>query len=118
MLGDKMLVQLNLVNRYWDMGYSDRQTDIQIKRSYSETDTIIYLLPEGYETDKLPESFASSTNFGTYSAKAMADDNRIIYYRTFTIKKGIYPKDNYPELADFLLKILKEDQNKAVIKKI
>jgi transglutaminase-like putative cysteine protease len=117
-LGESMILPLNLMNKVRDIPKRTEQrvSEIRIRRSFTETDSIIYKIPIGYHVETLPDPVTISGRFGNYSAGATTVDNEIIYVRYFSLDKGLYPPYVYPELIDFLSDVVIADELKLVLK--
>ncbi len=119
-LGDRIIIPLNVFDRFSYPSFSSdsRETDIFIRRSYWKKDTLVYTAPGGYVMEKVPEGKKTANSiFGNYSAEIRADKNKVIYIRTFGLKKGIYSKAHYPELVRFFEQVNNLDQQKCIYKK-
>ncbi len=118
-IGDRLLVPLNQVNKIEEKpkNNSNRKSDIFIRRSTMDIDTIVYEIPENYILDKSPENISISNLFGEYSFMVRQQENKIIYTRSFKLNKGTYLKENYPEFVDFFDQVCTADELKMVLKK-
>ncbi len=119
-MGSNMFLSLNLMNKIDDSpkDVENRISDVFIRRSRSENDTITYILPEGYKAFGLPDEINIESNFGKYSAKVVSEENKLTYIRYFELKKGSHPKEQYPELVAFFDQIVSADQKKIALKKV
>ncbi|MBN2486890.1 MAG: DUF3857 domain-containing protein [Bacteroidales bacterium] len=120
LLGGNMFLPLNLLNRQESLPKraDDRKSDIYMPRAYTETDTVIYNLPEGYTWGGNAERTELISEFGTYIAELYAEGNQIVYIRSFIQNKGMYPKTEYTKLYEFSEKIALADQKKIALKKL
>ncbi len=119
-MGSNIFLTLNLMNKIESVpkDLNERRSDIKIKRSSIEHDTIIYNLPDGYQVSSIPEKEYIESKFGKYSYEVQADGNRLVYIRSFELIKGTHSKEDYNQLVDFFEKILTADQKKVALKKI
>ncbi|RLD51500.1 MAG: hypothetical protein DRI94_05885 [Bacteroidetes bacterium] len=101
-------------NSYY-LKHCKRKSPINIRRSYRTKDSVSIIIPEGYITGKLPEDIYLSSKFGNYYLKIEKQKNGIILTRIFTLFKGIYPSEDYPDLIDYYDKIKKYDLTKIVL---
>jgi transglutaminase-like putative cysteine protease len=120
MIGTNMFLMLNLLNRIESIPnkINDRISDISIRRSQTEVDTIIYNLPSNYTLVGMPDKMIVESQFGKYSSFTVSEQNRLIYIRYFRLNKGIYSKYDYSQFVDFFEKISITDQKKIALKKI
>jgi len=97
----------------------NRKTPFVITRSAGFTDYIMYLAPEGYAIEFVPEDVTLDTEFGLYELKfEKLDERNLKYSRRFVRKKGTYSKDKYKSYRSFLKKVSKLDTQKIVLTKI
>ncbi|WP_430932990.1 DUF3857 domain-containing protein [Saccharicrinis sp. 156] len=118
-MGERLFFSLNGMNKSSVIPpYSrNRRSPMMISRSYSECDSMTYLLPEDYKMEAIPEPVELKSEFGEYRSKAKIIENRIVYERSLKIWKGQYPKERYNDFVEFLEKIAKYDEVKAVLVK-
>ena len=116
-MGDRLFFPLNSLNKSSVIPpYSrNRKTPMMISRSYSETDSVSYNIPEGFKSEAVPEPVEIQSEFGAYSCKTVVGDGVITYERTLKIWKNQYPKEKYNDFVEFLEKIAKYDDAKAVL---
>ncbi|TLX70328.1 DUF3857 domain-containing protein [Labilibacter sediminis] len=118
-VGSRMFVPLNPMNKSdWIPPYSrSRKTPMMISRDYSENDTLVYQIPEGFKLEALPKAVELNSEFGVYQSSSKFEGGSILYHRELVINKGHYPKEKYNEFVEFLEKIAKHDEAKAVLVK-
>ena len=95
----------------------DRTTDIFIEDGSTQTDTLTFSIPSGYEIEFLPEDFNTTAEIGTYSVKFQKSDNQIQYIRTLVLNKGTYPLSNYSNIYNFYNLVSDYDNKKVILKK-
>lgn len=117
--GDKLFLTLNLTNRRESVPekIENRKTYFAVSFAYQDEDEILYTLSSGYKVDFLPKDITLTSEFGTYSAKAITKDNTITYTRTLTVNAKKFPPEKYNEYIDFTKKIFQADKQKAVLSK-
>ncbi len=104
-------VNSNIPNKY-----RKRKNNFEIKRGYVDFDDIEISLPKEYEIEFLPENLKIENKFGNYSIEIIkADNQKIIFKRTLTIKKGNYTKEEYEEYRLFREQVAKNDNAKIVL---
>jgi len=106
----------NLLNKetYVPSEVEQRKTDVKLRITYQDTDSIQYIIPEGYNLEYKPDDVEISSEFGKYNVRYELNGNKLLYIRTIEMKKGIFPKEKYNDLIDFKKKIVRADQTKVV----
>ena len=114
----RLFLNPNLLNRknYVPKKLSKRQTDIKLKFAYTDTDTLIYDLPEDFKTEFIPDNISKKTRFGEYSANFIFENNKLIYVRKLIMHKGTFPASDYNDLRKFLKLIVSSDKQTCVFK--
>ena len=97
---------------------AQRLTDIFIRRSSNETDTIIYKIPENFILSSIPEKIEINSQFGCYTAQIINQNNELIYIRNLDLNKGLFPKEEYPQFIDFFDNISEADHLNVVLKRV
>ncbi|MFW5821534.1 MAG: DUF3857 domain-containing protein, partial [Bacteroidota bacterium] len=118
--GDRFFLPLNLMNKtsYIPPKLKERKNDLYLGYNYCDTDTIIYTLPEEYMVEYMPESISTEYPFGSYSVDIYEENNKLVFVRQRSMKKGIYDKELYESLREYYETVRKGDQLKALLKKI
>lgn len=118
-MGERLFFPLNTMNKSsFIPPYSrNRKTPMLVARSFSENDSIAYQIPEGYKMEAVPEPVNLSSEFGEYQCKAVMQGNEILYERSLKIWKGNYSTEKYNEFVEFMEKVAKSDEAKAVLVK-
>lgn len=117
--GDRLLLQPNMFNVVSKIPsrYSSRSLDFEIERGFKDEDHYILEFPDTVEVEALPESVSLNTKFGDYSFSIEPiENNKVLYKRTYLLKKGEYTKDEYEEFREFRKLIAKHDKAKMVLK--
>lgn len=119
--GSRILVSLIPVGRMREVPkkVTNRRSDVIIKRSAVSVDSVIIVVPEGYEPEIIPAEINAESDFGSYSLKILVTpENKIICIRKFISRKGLYPSERYNDLIDFCKKVAVSDNLKMSLKKI
>lgn len=96
----------------------ERVHDIVITVGFSEKDSIVFDLPEGYEIENLPKSRLLVSDYGSASLNIeKLSDSKISCSSYIDIPEGKYSKEEYPEIKDFFQKIAAFTKTKMVIRK-
>lgn len=119
-MGDIGLLPLNFMNRLSSIPdkVRNRKTDMCIRRSYMENDTVTYQLPKGYQVTDLPKKTELVSKFGKYISQSTQKGSEITYTRRFELTKGTFPAQDYTDFRDFLEQIATADGVVASLKKI
>ncbi|TKG93463.1 DUF3857 domain-containing protein [Puteibacter caeruleilacunae] len=118
-MGKRMFLPINRLYRstYVPRKYDEREYDVQIRYPYTDVDTVVYKIPEGFVPEAMPEPLKIDSKFGTYECSVVFKDNELVYTRKETLSKGRYAPETYDELVDFLKKIVTADKKKIVLVK-
>lgn len=115
--GKRMFIVPNLLNKTTIRPDADvpRLSDILLRSSYRDADTVLITVPEGYLPESVPQSVSLKSAFGNYSCQATVSGNLITYIRNVSIKEGLYPATSFPELVSFYGAMYKADRAKLVL---
>jgi hypothetical protein len=115
--GGYLVFKPNFINRIGKIPLKSvqRKAPIEIKRSYSETDTITYLLNGKYLSDLKPVTFSLKSPYGEYNYKIISGNKKICYIRSLKLIKGVFPAINYDSFVDFLNRVLIEDNRQIIV---
>lgn len=95
-----------------------RTSDVIIKRSIVEYDSIEFNIPETLYAEYIPENKSISNQFGSYEVTYTLSGGKMIYCRKFILKEGRYAVEDYPALCDFNKEVSRTDNIKmAFLKK-
>ncbi|HET6559531.1 MAG TPA: DUF3857 domain-containing protein [Prolixibacteraceae bacterium] len=110
-MGARQLLLLNFSNQVKNRPshLRSRKTDVYIKRSSIDIDTIVYELPLALTLESLPKPVFIANQFGKFEAKTQLLGNKVIYVRRFQINKGLFPAADYAAFVDFFDKINEAD---------
>jgi transglutaminase-like putative cysteine protease len=96
----------------------NRQTPFEIQRGFLDKDEITVTLPAGFAIEALPENMELSNKFGTYKTEITKKDaSNLIFKRSFLMKRGGYPKEDFEEYRQFIEKVKRNDNSKIIIVK-
>ncbi|WP_255498638.1 DUF3857 and transglutaminase domain-containing protein [Dysgonomonas sp. ZJ709] len=95
-----------------------RTWDIVMQNGFSETDSIVFNLPESYTLETLPKDVDINTPFGSLKTKTEQKDNQIIYTQYLDIYSTRHSKESYKEVKDFFAQISTTIKRKLVLRKI
>lgn len=118
--GNKILFVVNAFNQYSGniKKSRNRKTPFEIQRGFLDNDEISIVLPNGFSIEALPDNVDLTTKFGVYKTEIIKKDgSHLVYKRSFLLKKGLYPKEEFEEYRLFIEKIGRNDNSKIVITK-
>jgi len=118
--GDKLLVPINAFNRYSNVPvkYDERSLPFQTSRSFLDTDSYVFEIPNGFVLGAIPENYIVESEFGSYKITVeKIEASKVRYTRELTLKEGVFPKEKYNSYRAFIKKIAKKDKSKFVITK-
>ncbi|SFE54329.1 Transglutaminase-like superfamily protein [Chitinophaga sp. CF118] len=117
--GKRMFIAPNLLNKSISRSESEapRQSEICLKSSFRDIDTVLITVPAGYTPESVPQPVSLQSAFGTYSTRTTMNGTVITYIRTIEYRGGTYPAASFPELESFHNAIYKADRAKMVLVK-
>ncbi|WP_299535236.1 DUF3857 domain-containing protein [Ulvibacterium sp.] len=117
--GERVLFAPNAFNKstYVPQRYRNRKLPLEIQRGFLDEDIFEITIPNGYKVEALPDNVSLETRFGTYTMELDYDSetNALTYKRSFFLKKGTHPKEEYTNYRNFRKKIASADKAQAVI---
>ena len=116
--GKRLFLQPNLMNR-WEVlpaVHDDRQTDFLIRYNKVWSDTLTYVLPEGFHPEFIPEAVLLEEKFGSYHYHLMDQAGTLKFVRRLELRKGRYQPEYYQKYREFLQQVQKADKAKVVFK--
>lgn len=119
--GNRMLIPLSFVRQ--GVISVERQEKrirpLMIRRGKTFKDEFIYHLPENFDIEALPESQTITSEFGEFQIKistaVQEGNNQIKVNRSLVIKEGEWPAPEYQKFYDFINKVNRLNNLKAVI---
>jgi hypothetical protein len=117
-MGSNLFLTPNLFNKVDELpgDPKKRTTDIFIRRSQSECDTLEFNLPENVVISSVPKDITIESEFGVYKTTLISSNNKISYVRYFELKKGSYPKNRIYDFYDFFDQVKKADRQRIALK--
>ena len=117
--GTRMFLSPNLMsieNSIPPASDKPRVHEVELKNTYTETDTVTYILPKNIQVEAKPEAVKIESKFGSYYADNQIKDGKLFYIRKFIRNRGKFPATAYIEMIDFYKKIAKADKMQVVLK--
>ncbi len=118
--GDRMLFTMNAFNRSTRVPkrYRNRKLPLKITRGFIDTDQFEISLPDNYTVEALAKNVSIKNKFGEYTFSIEEiGPSKLKYSRTFLLKKGLHPKEDYNAYRNFRRQIAKYDKTKIVLLK-
>lgn len=117
--GPRLFVRPNLMNKFASPPVKTqiRKFDIYFDFPFTDTDSIKYIIPEGFVQEAMIEDIEFESEFGRYAAKIITENNELLYIRKLEMNSGIWPPSSYENLRNFLNSVWKADQSIIVFRK-
>lgn len=115
--GKRLLIPLNLfkLNSLEAPRYANRKYPVEILRGKIIRNRNTIHIPEGYKIESIPSPEELITDFGSFKTETFAKDGKIVMVQTFILKDGVWSKEHYNTLRDFILHVKINSNQKAVI---
>ena len=97
---------------------STRTLPVTIPYPVNVTDTLKFILPEGYKLKNQPEPVNITTPFGSFRLSITENLNTITAVKHFELYPGECSLEQYPEFYKFIEAARKHDRSKVVVKQI
>ncbi|MCM8764044.1 MAG: DUF3857 and transglutaminase domain-containing protein [Candidatus Omnitrophica bacterium] len=94
-----------------------RNFPIRLSYRSSNSDRIVFYLPENYMVDAFPDPVEIKTKFGSYSTKFAVDKNKLIYERFFTLNTLEVKPEEYIEFKNFYEQVAYNDSLPVILKR-
>lgn len=116
--GNRLFIPGNIFRKGFRAPESkQRMYDIYIDYGYLDTDSIYLQLPEGYTIESLPRPISVNNRFGSFQTSIQQENKEIRLVHRLLMRKGIFSKDTYEELAEFRKMIAGQYDGKIILKK-
>lgn len=115
--GNRILVPLNIfhIDTEETPRYANRKYPVEILRGKTVEHHSIFKIPEGYTIESIPEETEIQNQFGSFKFNASVDGSNIIIDQTYVLKDGIWPKEDYSLLREFMHNVKMNAGKKAVL---
>ncbi|MBJ6366575.1 DUF3857 domain-containing transglutaminase family protein [Snuella sedimenti] len=118
LVGDRMLVTINALNRNMHIPdrYRERKWPVKIRRGFKDVDKVEIKLPQDYKVESLPKNKVIETKFGSYKAEIeVVGGKTLLYKRQFIVNDGAFPKEDYDSFRTFYKEVAKQDNSKIAL---
>lgn len=118
--GNRMAVNLNILNKIDNIPSKkeERNSDIVVRRSFAECDTILYKIPFGFKIDKISQPRNVQSEFGEFKTFVNVNESEVEYVRQLKVNKGVFPPDTYDKFYDFYNSVKKGDDDRMILIKV
>lgn len=115
--GNRILVPLSIFYMETEETprYANRKYPVEILRGKTVEHHSIFKIPEGYTIESIPEPTDIENQFGSFKFNASVDGSSIVINQTYILKDGIWPKEDYSILREFMLEVQMNTNKKAVL---
>ncbi len=108
--------------KFWNMALpkmETRKNDYYMEFPFIQSDTTVYQFPSGFSIETLPPASQIQSPLARFSSSYQFDaaKNQLITICRIQIDKHIIPAPQYQEMAKFFSDVIREQQQKIVIKK-
>lgn len=117
---ERIILPINLLNQvsFIPQKYKQRNNPFEIERGYQYVDQLEIAIPKGYKVDAMNKGNELTSKFGSYKSSLNEENGKLLFARTFVLKKGYYSKTEYNSYRDFREQIAKFENLKIVLTKI
>ncbi len=117
--GTKMFLNqhLNLKTRKLPSA-KNRKTDFYFSFPFTQTDTTVYHLPDGYYPEVLPKATSSKCDYGEYEINVIydAEKKQVISVSRLQLNQHRIPAAKYEQVKTFFDKLATDQSQKLVVK--
>ncbi len=116
--GKRLFIPLNAVSPLETIPekMEQRRYPIRIDEAFTEVDTIVFQLPEGFQVESMPEEpVIVESTFGRYEAKVEKQGGKLAYARRFQLRGSTLPAEQYEAFRSFFQEVAKADKAMVVL---
>ena len=116
----RIYVPINKMNK-WTLFIPEEESrtqPIEFRYPFSEVDSTVFVIPEEFDVEFMPESTTQESSFGEYTVSfEKIGDREFLLRRFMAIRKPSIEPENYDELRGFLDGLRKADSQQMVLVK-
>jgi len=114
-----MYIPVNPVNALGSLprDLRTRTHKVFIATGYSDSDSISFSLPAGYQVESMPLPVHINDDFGTYRFEVTVMNHILHVYRNLQLNDVLLPSERYSDVLNFLKKVYDSDRSKVVLVK-
>ena len=94
---------------------AQRTSPLYFRHSYTRTDTIEVIIPQGYNVETVPQSVDLSNQFGHFMIKVEQSGGKLVYIRIHKVNEGIFEPESLKDYSKYQQEIAKADKRIAVL---
>lgn len=116
--GKRLFIPLNAASPLTSVPkrMEERHSPIVIQTAYTELDTVIFTLPEGFQIESMPEKpVIEKSSFGFYEARVERKEHRLLYIRHLQLRQSRLPAQEYEGFRSFFQRVAKADKAMVVL---
>ena len=95
--------------------HDTRKHPIYFHYPYQEFDQIFFVVPAGYQVEKMPANARETVDVGRYATSWTQQKDMIVMQRRFALDWFYFQPSEYPKIKDFFSKVHNDDQESAVL---
>lgn len=96
---------------------SVRKYDYITDEAYTDIDSVLITVPDGYQPEAMPRDVAIDGPFGHYHSSVHFNGDKLVYYRYLQQTADRYPPAEYPALVKFYEQLYQSDNQRVVLVK-
>ena len=115
----RLFLQPNLTDRSFKplRDIKGRRSPARLPYPYVDTDSLLYVLPQGFVSEALPAPVVLMTPFGRFFSATIAQgDTALFYMRRIELDRAEIPAASYNDYAAFLRAVSKADKAQVVLR--
>jgi hypothetical protein len=116
--GKRLFIPINRLNPQTFVPAKDenRIHELEIREGRIEEDEVRIFLPSGYKVESIPEKKSRVESlFGTFETELLQKEDHLLYKRSFELRPGRYPAEDFSKFRDWLKEVAKKDKKKLVL---
>ena len=83
--------------------------------SNSFAEKAIFILPQGFVIDEMPEPVTIDSPFGKYTTTITEKEGKLEFTRELVLNRSYVPAAKYPDVRSFFVKMLEAEQSPVVL---
>ena len=96
----------------------NREQEVIFPFEFSEKDSSLYVLPEGFEIESMPSAESLDYDFANYSIDfEITDEGNLLMKRELIFEKNELPAESYKSFREFFIQVSKADNSQLVLVK-
>lgn len=115
--GKRMILPLDVFAGHGGSAFEHetREHPAYFRYPYQEFDQVLFIVPKGYDVEKMPASTRETSEIGRYATSWTRQNEMIVMQRRFALDWFYFQTGEYPKIRDFFSKVHNDDQESAVL---